>query len=185
MKLTIATMLLLLMVAPAFAQQTRAGADKNDTNPPKALDQTDKKFLKDAAIDNVAEVEMGQLAEQKASSSDVKQFGARMVKDHSAANDKLKALAAAEHVALPTELDAQHKNAKASLSNLTGKNFEQAYMSLMVQDHTKAVQKFQKEASSASAQSVKQFASTTVPTLEEHLKEAKNIESKVQNEAVR
>jgi len=185
MKLRISAMLLLLMVIPAFAQQTRAGADKNDTNPPKSLDQSDKKFLKNAAIDNVAETEMGQLAQQKASSTEVKQFGARMVKDHSAANDRLKTLAAAEHVALPTELDAKHKDEKASLAKLTGKEFEKAYMTLMVQDHTKAVQKFQKEASSASAKSVQQFAKTTLPTLQEHLKQAKSIEGQVQNMAGR
>jgi len=169
----------------ALAQQTKAGADKADTNPPKSLDQSEQQFLKDASIGNMAEVELGQLAEQKASASEVKQFAERMTKDHSAVEDQLKNVASSQHVSLPTELDAKHKNAKASVSKLSGSEFDRAYMTLMVQEHTQDVQKFQQQSTSASDQTVKQLAGSTLPTLQDHLKEAKQIEAGIQKGSIK
>ena len=192
MKMVAASLGVALLITPAFAQKakhnthkTTPGADKEDTNPPKALDQSDKQFLKDASIGNEAEIEMGQLAQQKASASEVKQFGTRMVHDHTAAEDSLKTVAAGLHVSLPTELDPKHKNAKEGIAKLTGPQFDKAYMALMVQEHTKTVQKFQKEQSSAKDASVKEFAKSTTPTLQDHLKSAKELESKLQGGQIR
>lgn len=172
------------VVLPGMAQQTRAGADKTDTVPKKTLDESEKKFLKDASIGNMAEVELGKLAQQKAKADQVKQFGQMMVHDHSSAEDQLKSLAASQQVSLPTQLDAKHKNAKASISKLTGQEFDRAYMTLMVQEHTEDVKKFERQASTAHNQSVKQFATTTVPTLKDHLKEAKDLSKKIQGGAI-
>jgi len=147
--------------------------------PSKGVDETDQTFMKDAAVGDEAEIQLGQMAQEKASSPAVKSFGQRMMKDHSNADDKLKSIAESQHISLPVNLDPQHKNAAASLSRLSGPQFDQAYMQLMVQEHTKDVNKFKKEAADAHDGTVKQFATATLPVLESHLNEAKQIQQQL------
>ena len=137
----------------------------------------DTKFMKEAAQGGMAEVALGQLAVEKASNADVKKFGQRMVDDHSKANDKLKQLASQKNVALPQDLNAKDKATKASLEKLSGEQFDQAYMKDMVKDHKKDVGDFQRESKAAHDPDVKQFAADTLPTLEDHLKQAESITS--------
>jgi putative membrane protein len=167
----------------AAGQNTRPGsaAPDNPVRQYKKTDETDTKFLKQAAIGNMMEVELGQLAQQKAQASEVKQFGARMVKDHSAAQDQLKNVAQSQHVSLPANLDPKDQNTKDRLENISGPQFDKAYMVLMVQEHTKDVNQFQKEADSAEDQTVKQFAATTLPVLQSHLQEAHSLESSLKS----
>jgi putative membrane protein len=82
-------------------------------------------------------------------------------------------------VSLPTKLDAKDAATKARLEKLSGKAFDRAYMRDMVLDHTKDVREFRMESKTAKDSSVKNFAAQTLPTLEDHLKEAKSIEPKV------
>ncbi len=136
---------------------------------------SDKTFMTKAAQGGLAEVELGQLAQEKASSNDVKQFGKQMVDDHSKANDQLKSIAAQKGVTLPSDLDARDKAEKERLSKLSGEQFDKAYMRYMVSDHTKDVSEFKKESTSAKDPDVKNFASQTLPTLESHLDKAKSV----------
>ncbi|HZQ94651.1 MAG TPA: DUF4142 domain-containing protein [Candidatus Sulfotelmatobacter sp.] len=136
---------------------------------------TDAAFVKRAARGGLAEVELGQLATQKASSEEVKKFGQRMVDDHGKANDQLKQVAQQEHIDVPTELDAKDKATKARLEKLSGEKFDRAYMSAMVQDHKSDVAEFTRESKISKNPAVKSFAEQTLPTLREHLKEAEKI----------
>ncbi len=140
---------------------------------------SDTVFVKKAAEGGLAEVELGKLATEKASSDDVKQFGQRMVDDHSKANDQLKQVASQKNLTLPTDLNAKDKAQKDRLSKLSGKAFDRAYMRSMVMDHTKDVAEFKKEANSGADPDVKNFASQTLPTLQDHLKSARDVASKV------
>jgi putative membrane protein len=135
----------------------------------------DQRFVRDAAEGGMAEVELGRLAEQKASSEDVKKFGERMVNDHSKANDQLKQIANNEGMTVPEKLDAKDRALKARLSKLSGTTFDRVYMENMVRDHKKDVADFQKESTSGSDPAVKQFASETLPTLQQHLQQAESI----------
>ncbi len=139
----------------------------------------DEAFAKEAAEGGLAEVELGKLATQNAGSDDVKKFGQRMVDDHSKANDQLKDTAQKLGMTLPSQLSAKDNATKARLEKLNGAAFDRAYMADMVRDHTKDVAAFQKEARSGSNADIKQFASSTLPTLESHLKEAKSVDAKV------
>jgi putative membrane protein len=130
----------------------------------------DNTFIMKAAQGGMAEVELGKLAQANASSDAVKQFGQRMVDDHSKANDELKRIAADKGVTLPSGPDAKSQATKDRLSKLTGKEFDRAYMEDMVKDHREDVAEFKKEANSGKDSEVKGFASKTLPTLEEHLK---------------
>lgn len=136
---------------------------------------TDTTFVKRAAEGGLAEVELGQLATQKAANEEVKKFGQRMVDDHSKANDQLKQVAEQEHINLPTELTAKDKAEKARLEKLSGAQFDRIYMRHMVDDHRSDVAEFARESKIAKDPAVKSFAEQTLPTLREHLKEAERI----------
>lgn len=135
----------------------------------------DKKFLKDAAIGGIAEVELGKLATQKASSDAVKQFGQKMVDDHSKANDALKQVASQEGVTVPDSLDAKQQARVDKLSKLSGADFDKAYVKDQLKDHRKDVSEFKREADNGSNANIKNFAAKTLPVLEEHLSIVKNL----------
>jgi putative membrane protein len=147
-----------------------------------SLTPADRTFVNEAAVGGMAEVQLGQLAVKNAKSPDVKNFGQRMVDDHTRVNNDLKQLASSKGITLPTDLDTKHKETVDRLSKLTGEQFDKAYMNDMIEDHTKDVADFRKEASEAGDPDVKAFAAKTLPTLEEHLALAKSINSKVQKE---
>ena len=138
---------------------------------------SDVSFMKKAAQGGLAEVELGQLATEKAASPEVKQFGQRMVDDHGKANDQLKQIASQKGVALPDKLDAKDAATKARLAKLSGEQFDRAYIKDMVTDHTKDVSEFRMEARSGKDPEVKNFASETAGTIADHLKHAKSLAS--------
>ena len=167
---------------PRVDERSRNGA----TQPGPGTSQTsDQHFMKEAAAGGMAEVELGQMAADKASSPEVKQFGQRMVTDHTQANDQLKQIAAQKGVTLPSSPSAKDQATKKRLSKLSGDAFDQAYMSDMVKDHQKDIAAFQKESNSGKDPDVKQFASQTLPTLQDHLKQAETVSPKLTNSITR
>ena len=163
--------------APAIAQQSNP-ASTGYNSKAGSLTTSDRQFVKAAAEGGMAEVELGKLAEENGGTSEVKDFGKRMVTDHTKINDQLKELAGKEDVTLPQQLNAKDKMTKESLSKLSGTAFDKAYMKDMVKDHTADVSEFRKESTAAHSAAVKDFASDALPTLESHLKEAKSIAPK-------
>ena len=152
------------------------GAQNPDAMTGKKVD--DKAFLKHAAMGGLAEVELGKLAAQKGASEDVKQFGQKMVDDHTKANDQLKEIAAKAQVEVPSSLDPKHQKSMDKLSKLSGEKFDKAYVKDMVKDHRKDVSEFQAEAQNGTDPNVKQFAASTLPVLQEHLKMIEDISNK-------
>ncbi len=138
----------------------------------------DKKFVKDAAMGGMTEVELGKLAAQKATRDDVKQFGQKMVDDHTKANDQLKEIATKSSMEVPSSLDAKHQSRIDKLSALSGAAFDKAYVKDQLKDHQQDVTEFQSEAQSGSDPNVKQFAASTLPTLQEHLSMVKDLNKK-------
>jgi putative membrane protein len=135
----------------------------------------DAKFYRDAAEGGLAEVAMGNLAQQKAQSSSVKEFGAQMVKDHSAANEKLKALAESKNITLPANPSVDEMEAKSKLQALSGQSFDKSYIKGMIKDHEEDIAKFKKEATSGQDPDARAFARATLPALEAHLKKIQAI----------
>ena len=167
------------MVTAVTAQSSNDSmASGNSASSTGKLAPADKQFIKKAAQGGLAEVQLGQLATEKADSPDVKQFGQKMVDDHSKANDQLKQVASNKGVTVPDKLSAKDAATKARLEKLSGKAFDRAYMRDMVMDHTKDVSEFRTEAKTAKDPDVKSFASQTLPTLQDHLKQAKSIAPK-------
>ncbi len=139
----------------------------------------DTKFVKDAAAGGMEEVELGKLAVAKAASADVKNFGQKMVDDHSKANDQLAQLASQKGIELKKDPSMMAKHDSAKLAKLKGAKFDKAYMDMMVADHKKDVADFEHASKGAKDNDIKSWASTTLPTLQEHWKMAKEIDAKV------
>lgn len=138
--------------------------------------EADSQFAMKAAQGGLAEVQMGQLAETKGTNSAVKEFGKRMVEDHSKANEQLKQIAQQENITLPTDMNKMDQATYDRLSQLSGAEFDREYAKLMVKDHEKDVTEFQKESRTGKTGSVKNFAAQTLPTLQEHLQLARQME---------
>src|SRR5579859_1573237 len=140
---------------------------------------SDEKFITDAAKGNRAEVELGRVVAAKASDPKVRSFARQMVKDHTEALNQLQKLAQQKNITLSNDIPEDAKDMQSKLSNETGKQLDKDYMDGMVQDHQKDVQEFQTAAQSASDPDVKQWAGKMVPTLQEHLQKAQEIDEKL------
>jgi putative membrane protein len=152
---------LAICTAPAFAQtHARANADHQ--------------FVMNAARGGMAEVELGKMATEKGTSDEVKKFGRRMADDHGKAGEKLKTLAQNKHITLPTDLDPKDKALRDRLMKLSGPAFDRAYMRAMVTDHVKDVSEFSRTSRTAKDEDVKSFAAKTLPTVQEHLRMARD-----------
>jgi len=143
------------------------------------VDKDDADFAVKAANGGMAEVQLAQLAQQKATSTDVKEFAAKMITDHSKANDKLMAIAKQKNITLPAALGTDEQKIMADLSKKTGKDFDKAYVDAMVKDHDEDVKLFSDEAKDAKDADLKSFAGTTLPTLKEHQSMIKAIDNKM------
>lgn len=119
------------------------------------------------------EVELGKLAQQKASSDGVKQLGQKLVQDHTKANDQLKDVATKAGITVPDTLDPKHQSMVDKLSALSGNAFDKAFTKDAVKDHEQDIKMFKEEAQNGTNPSVKNFASETLPVLQEHLSMAK------------
>lgn len=136
----------------------------------------DARFVHQAAEGGMLEVELGKLAVQKASNEKVKEFGQRMIDDHTKANDQLKSVAAKDNITLPSELNARQRAMVDRFSKMTGTEFDRAYVRDMVRDHQNDITDFEREANGGTNPDLKNFAGSTLPTLREHLQLAKDNE---------
>jgi putative membrane protein len=136
-------------------------------------DSPDASFYKKAAEGGMFEVDAGTLAQNKGSSQGVKDFAAMMVKDHSAANDKLKSIASSKSVDLPSHSSVGQMATKAKLDVLSGDTFDKSYIKSQVKAHRETIGLFRKEAASGQDADAKAFAAATLPTLRGHMKAIK------------
>ena len=144
-----------------------------------SLSSADRKFMETAAQHGMAEVAMGRLAADKAQSPEVKQFGERMVQDHTKANQQLMQIAQQKGMQLPKETDSKHKRMMESMTKMSGDKFDREYMEQMVEDHKKDIGLFREASKDAKDPDVKSFATTNLPILEEHHRMAQSIHAKV------
>ena len=136
---------------------------------------TDRHFVHEALAGGMAEVELGQLASQKGTSDDIRQFGQKMVEDHTRMGAHMREVAGQIGVNPPTGLSAQDQTLKARLEGLSGAQFDTAYVRAMVMDHETDLKAFQGEAASGSSQAVKDAASQGAAVVSQHLEMIKQI----------
>lgn len=135
----------------------------------------DKRFVKDAMQGGMAEVQLGQLASDKGNSGDVKEFGQKMVHDHTELNDQMKQVAGQVGVTPPESVTPMDKALETKLKALSGDDFDKAYIRAMVKDHRKDLMDFKKEASTGSSSTVKDAANKGSQVIAEHFKMAKDM----------
>lgn len=154
----------------ASATTTPEASEGNSaTHSSSHVTNAEKTFMRKAAEGGLAEVELGKLAQQNGADESVKNFGQRMVTDHSQANEKLMTLAQSMGVELPTTLSRKDQKALDKLKSMSGEEFDKAYARMMRKDHRMDVHEFEHEAKHGKNPQLKQFAETTLPTLKEHL----------------
>ena len=134
-----------------------------------------KRFVRDAAEGSATDVVLGKLAQEKGASDAVKQFGKRMVDDHSKATEELKQAAGVAKIDVPSETPKKARKAQEKLSKFSGADFDREYAKMMVSDHKGDVKAFEREARNGAVPAVKDFAAKTLPTLQEHLKLAEEL----------
>jgi putative membrane protein len=137
---------------------------------------SDAEFVEKAALGGMTEVELGRYASQHAASARVKEFGQHMVSDHGKANAELSSIAKRLGLAVPTALDAEHREEVAELTAKTGTDFDEAYMKKMVEAHGETASAFRDQAKESKTE-IDRFAARTLPTVEKHLSMARSIES--------
>ncbi|MCM5680594.1 DUF4142 domain-containing protein [Schlegelella sp. S2-27] len=159
-----ATLVAFLAFGGAAASQTVADDDAG--------------FMKQAAHNGHAEVVSSKLAQQKASSADVKAFAQRMVEDHTKTNAELEQIATSKGIQLPKEPDAAQQAKMKALSGLSGAEFDKQYVEQMgVAAHEQTISLFQRGASNARDPQIKAFAAKTLPALQHHLEMARALKA--------
>jgi putative membrane protein len=191
--------LMALQAAPAGAQTLGGPGQSHDTLTPAAqpapppatqpppspatqapmdVSADDRAFIIKAAMGGLGEVEMGQLAANQAAADPVKSFGQHMVSDHSAADQKLKTIADAAGISLHGEPGSAEKQQEARLEKLHGRAFDRRYTHDEITAHKETIALFKREVDGGSNPQLKQFASDTLPTLQEHLTEVEGLTGK-------
>ncbi len=140
-----------------------------------AADDPDASFYKNAAEAGISEVDAGTLAQDKGNNQAVKDFGAMMVKEHGAANDKLKALAATKGISLPTTASIGQMATKAKLDVLSGDTFDKSYIKSQLKGHRDTIVLLKKEIATGQDPEAKAFATATLPVVQAHMKKIKAI----------
>lgn len=134
--------------------------------------EDDAEFAVNAAEGGMLEVQLGELAQQNATSPKVKEFGQMMVTDHSKANDELKELAKTKNIALPAALGTERKNKYEELRAKKGNEFDKAYIDYMIKDHKEDIDEFREQSKEGKDADIKAWAGGKLPTLEHHLQMA-------------
>jgi putative membrane protein len=143
------------------------------------VDKSTSEFMVKVADVGMTEVKLGQMAQDKGMNERVKDFGAMMVKDHSAAGDELKNLAGQKNVTLPATVGDDHQKKIDDLNKKSGKEFDRAYIKAMVEGHQSAVNDFEKASKNTKDADVKAWIDKILPTLKMHLDSAKAIQKGV------
>jgi putative membrane protein len=158
---------------PSSASKGATGSDTMRSSQTKAPTQAQKKFITEAIQGDLAEVKMGQLAQQKGQSQQVKQFGQMLEKDHGMHEQKAKQMAESMGVTPPSQPSSDHQAIYNKLSKLSGAEFDKEFAQAMVKDHREDISDFEKEAKNSGT--LGNFAQQTLPTLQKHLQMAQQI----------
>lgn len=141
---------------------------------------SEKNFFEDVAKANMAEIELGRLAGQKAHHPEVKKFAEMLVEDHTKALDELKSLAAQHTLQPPVEIAEKHRDLKERLSKLQAREFDKEYIQAMVDAHEDTVDKLEPRVNERAGENqfenkINQWAAKTLPTVRQHLEKAKQL----------
>jgi putative membrane protein len=140
----------------------------------------DKRFVKNAVMSAMMEIEIGKLATEKASSDPIKQFAQATVDDQTKLTEELRKIASIEKIDIP---DSKFQSRVDKLSKLSGTEFDRAVVKELTKEHQHDVREFQSEAQDGADPAVKEFAARALPTLQQRMETAKNLSKDINNSA--
>lgn len=152
-----------------------ANSNTSTTSSSAPLDPADQAFVKKAAMGGKMEVDMGKMAQQNGVNDRVKNFGNMMVNDHSKANDELMQLVKSKNFNMTDSSSKKDQDHMMSMQKMKGKDFDKHYMSMMLDDHQKDVNEFEKASKTLKDPDLKNWATKTLPVLKTHLDSARAI----------
>lgn len=146
-----------------------------------------REFVDKMTVAGLAEVELGKMASERATNPDVKAFAQMMVRDHSRADQSLSRVASQLNIQPPTQVDQEHRDLMDRLSKLQGAEFDREYMAAMVKGHQQVLEELRSftaarptgTAGGRNEQALRQWATKTLPTVQQHLERARAIEGKL------
>jgi putative membrane protein len=137
----------------------------------------DRDFIKIAASNNQAEIQLGKLAAERGSNAQVRDFAKRLEKDHTQANVELLKITTAQGIELSRDM-GPYQEAANQLAQLHGAEFDRAFVRRMVKAHEEAITHFTTEAKQGRNAELKAYAAKVLPILQEHLQLARDLAAK-------
>lgn len=176
---------LMLLILGASAVALTAAAQVRESQPSststpvspqtQAVHGEDAKFLLDALRSSKAEVQMGELAQQRSHNGAVQQFGEKLQADHAKAADEIETLLEPLNMNVPTEPSAEQQNHHAALAKLSGEEFDRAFVRLMVASHREAIAKYEAQTHANPNKQLAELATKQLPALRQHLATAESL----------
>lgn len=169
---------------PSTPQQYESPSQANKTSGQESTNRSNmavpgRLFVQKVAQNDLAEIKMGSLAKEKGGTPAIRDFGERLVGDHTKNLDQLKALAQEQHITLPTEPNQTQMIDYKNLSTLNTNEFDKKFARHIVNDHVRAVTEFKAESKNGTNPQIKAFAKKSVPVLETNLRLARNMMNSV------
>lgn len=161
--------------SPATQQSGQSHTNAMGANDMSKASSKDMEFARKASAGNMAEIETAKLASSRSQSQAVKDFANMMIKDHNAAEAKLKAVASAQNMDIPSSPTSKQQSKMNKLKGLNGAAFDKAYSKYMLKDHKKDVADYKKESKNGKDTQLKSYATQTLSVLEHHLEMAKQL----------
>jgi putative membrane protein len=161
--------------------QTQGQQPGQTTNPADGMTSntgasfSDQAFVRQIFESDAAEVQLGQLAQQKSQSPDVKQLGQKMVENRSRLDDQLKPIAQKLSVDLPKKPNKKDRETIAKLETLSGPEFDQEYIKAVAKGNEKDVKDFKSEAQSAQDPNLQMAAKQDAGILAQHLQSVQQL----------
>lgn len=166
--------------APAGGMSAPAGTDAGAPSRAEVVSRQDRKFVEAAAISGMAVVQLGQLAAQRAHDSAVRDFGNRMVSDHTPANQRLMTIASTVGITPPDKPDFMHRHTIKKLTKAEARDFDEDYIDSQVKDHKKMIELMEEQIEDGKNPELKQYATDLLPRLREHRKMAEQLEKQLE-----
>jgi len=165
----------MLAALPAHAQ---SAGEKTGVNAVMGISPSTQDFITEAAVSDMFEVQSSELATQKSNDGATKEFAQKMIQDHTKTTSELKSLVTGGKVPgdIPSAMDSSHQSKLDKLKTLTGVDFDKQYHKDQDSGHKDAVSLFERYAKGGDNGALKDWASTTLPHLQDHLQQAKALD---------
>ena len=138
----------------------------------------DAEFAVQAAEAGLFEVQLGNIAADRANNQEVKDFAQQMIRDHGSANEELATLAGSKNIILPTALSRDNQEDLTKFNDLSAEEFDQDYIERMIEDHDRNIKLFERASSQSKDDAIRAFATKQLPILKKHLAHARTIDEK-------